>query len=62
MRDRREHQQDSTHVAQSFEPIQTPRKESEVAIATQRMRNAAAFIRTQQKVARERRRPVQRPK
>ena len=50
------------HVAQSFEPKQTPRKESEVAIATQRMRNAAAFMRTQQKVARERRSPVQRPK
>ena len=57
-----EHQQDSTHVAQSFELKQTPRKESDVAIETQRMRNAAAFMRTQQKVARERRNPVRRPK
>ena len=52
------HQQDSTRVAQCIEPIQTPRKESDVAIATQRMRNAAALMRAQQKVARERRNPV----
>ena len=57
-----EHQKDSTHVAQSFEPIQTPRKESDVAIATQRIRNAAALVRVQQKVARERLNPVRRPK
>ena len=49
-----EQQQDSTHVAQSFEPTQTPRKEFDVASATQRIRNAAALVRMQQKVARER--------
>ena len=62
MGDLQEHQQDSTHVAQSFEPIQAPRKKSDVASATQRMRNAAALLRVQQKVARERLNPVRRPK
>ena len=58
-----EHQKDSTHVAQqSFERIQTPRKESDVAITTQRIRNAAALVRVQQKVARERLNPVRRLK
>ena len=57
-----EHQQDSTHVAQSFEPIQTPRKKSDVAIETQRARNAAALVRAQQKVARDRQNPVRRLK
>ena len=57
MENHQEHQKDSTRVAQ-----QSLRKESDVAIETQRMRNAAAFMRTQQKVARERRKPVQRPK
>ena len=57
------HQQDRTDDAPSSVPtVQTPRKESDVAIETQRTRNAAAFMRMQQKVARERRTPVQRPK
>ena len=57
-----DYQQDNTRLAQCIEPIQTPRKESDVAIATQRMRNAAALVRAQQKVARERRNPVRQPK
>lgn len=58
-----EHQQDCTGDAPSSVPtVQTPRRESDVASTTQRIRNAAALVRAQQKVARERLRPVRQPK
>ena len=58
-----EHQQDRAHAAPSYAPTsQAPRRESDVAIETQRMRNAAAVMRAQQKVARERLRSVRQPK
>jgi hypothetical protein len=50
-----------TDDAPSPAPVQTPRKESDEAIATQRIRNAAALVRAQQKVARERRNPARQP-
>ena len=59
----REQQQNRTDDAPSPAPtVQKPRKELDEAIATQRMRNAAALVRTQQKVARERRNPARQPK
>ena len=57
------HQEGLTDDApSSVPPLKTPRKESDIASATQRIRNAAALVRAQQKVARERLNPVQRPK
>ncbi len=57
-----EHQQDRADCAPfSASNPQTHRQEFESAIATQRMRNAAALVRTQQKVARDRLRPVRQP-
>jgi hypothetical protein len=42
--------------------LRAPRKEPDAAIATQRIRNAAAVMRAQQRVLRERQKPVRRPK